>query len=179
MQIIRTKFKDLLIYKRQSHKDSRGYFRELFLEKNLKRKFVFDYFSLSKKNVLRGIHLQVNKPQGKLITVLSGSIFDVCVDCRPDSKTFGEHFSIELSEKNNTSLYIPEGFAHGFCSLTHLTILHYKCTDYRDKKSETGILWNDKDLKIKWPKKRFLISSKDKKNISFKQFLSEKLKSYN
>ena len=98
MQLIKTKFKGLIIYKRPSFIDSRGYFRELFLEKILKKKFIFDYFSLSKKNVIRGLHLQTNKPQGKLITVLSGKIFDVCLDCRPRSKTFGKYFSIELSD---------------------------------------------------------------------------------
>ena len=176
MKIIRTKFKDLLVYKRPSYEDSRGYFRELFLEKILKKKFIFDYFSLSKKNVIRGLHLQTNKPQGKLITVLSGKIFDVCLDCRPKSKTFGKYFSIELSDSQNISLYIPEGFAHGFCSLTDKTILHYKCTNYRDKNSEVGILWNDENLKIKWPNKKHIISLKDKKNIPFRQFLSEKIK---
>ena len=175
MQLIKTKFKGLIIYKRPSFIDSRGYFRELFLEKILKKKFIFDYFSLSKKNVIRGIHMQLVKPQGKLITVLSGKIFDVSVDCRPRSKTFGKYFSIELSEKNNTSLYIPEGFAHGFCSLSENTILHYKCTNYRNKNSEVGILWNDKDLKIKWPKKKYIISARDRKNLPFKQFISEKI----
>lgn len=176
MQVIKTKFKGLIIYKRPSFKDSRGYFRELFLEKNLRKKFIFDYFSLSKKNVIRGIHLQLSKPQGKLITVLSGKIFDVCVDCRRNSETFGKYFSIMLSENNNTSLYIPEGFAHGFCSMSNNTILHYKCTNYRNIKSETGILWNDKDLNIKWPIKKYIVSIKDRKNLTFKQFISEKLK---
>ena len=174
MQIIKTKFKGLFIYKRVSHSDSRGYFRELFLEKVIKKKFIFDYFSLSKKNVLRGIHLQLNKPQGKLITVLLGKIFDVVVDCRVNSNTFGKHFYIELSESKNTSLYIPEGFAHGFCSLSDKSILHYKCTNYRDKNSETGILWNDKDLNIKWPNRKFVVSKKDKRNITFKELISTK-----
>ena len=176
MQLIKTKFKGLIIYKRPSFKDSRGYFRELFLEKNLRKKFIFDYFSVSKKNVIRGIHLQLSKPQGKLITVLSGKIFDVCVDCRRNSRTFGKYFSIMLSENNNKSLYIPEGFAHGFCSMSNNTILHYKCTNYRSIKSETGILWNDKDLNIKWPIKKYIVSIKDRKNLTFKQFISEKLK---
>ena len=176
MQLIKTKFKGLIIYKRPSFKDSRGYFRELVLEKNLRKKFIFDYFSLSKKNVIRGIHLQLSKPQGKLITVLSGKIFDVCVDCRRNSRTFGKYFSIMLSENNNKSLYIPEGFAHGFCSMSNNTILHYKCTNYRSIKSETGILWNDKDLNIKWPIKKYIVSIKDRKNLTFKQFISEKLK---
>ena len=131
-------------------------------------------FLYQKKNVLRGIHLQLVKPQAKLITVLSGKIFDVAVDCRVNSKTFGKHFYTELSETKNTSLYIPEGFAHGFCSLSDKSILHYKCTNYQNKNSETGILWNDKDLKIKWPNRKFIVSKKDKKNITFKELVSGK-----
>ena len=91
----------------------------------------------------------------------------MALDCRIKSKTFGKFFTIYLSEKNNTSLYIPAGFAHGFCSLTNKSILHYKCTNYRDVKSETGILWNDKDLKINWPNNRLIISAKDKKKLYF------------
>lgn len=170
MKIINTKFKDLIIIKKETHYDNRGYFRELFLEKNFKKKFPFDVMSLSKKNVLRGLHLQTKKPQGKLITVIKGSLFDVALDCRKKSRTFGKYFSIKLSESDNTSLYIPEGFAHGFCSLENNTILHYKCTNYRDSKSETGILWNDPKLKIKWPIKNPSISVKDKSNLSFADF---------
>ena len=170
MKIINTKFKDLIIIKKETHYDNRGYFRELFLEKNFKKRFPFDVMSLSKKNVLRGLHLQTKKPQGKLITVIKGSLFDVALDCRKKSKTFGKYFSIKLSESDNTSLYIPEGFAHGFCSLENNTILHYKCTNYRDSKSETGILWNDPKLKIKWPIKNPSISVKDKSNLSFADF---------
>ena len=140
----------------------------------MKKKFIFDYYSLSNKNVIRGLHLQLKKPQGKLITVLSGKIFDVALDCRIKSKTFGKFFTIYLSEKNNISLYIPAGFAHGFCSLTNKSILHYKCTNYRDVKSETGILWNDKDLKINWPNNRLIISAKDKKNYTFLEFIETK-----
>lgn len=174
MQLIKTKFLGLVFYKRDTFRDNRGYFRELFEEKILNKKFVFDYYSLSKKNVLRGIHLQLKKPQGKLITVLSGKIFDVALDCRKNSKTFGKFFSVELSEKGNTSLYIPEGFAHGFCSLTNNTILHYRCTNYRDKNSETGIYWNDKELNINWPKRKFHTSIKDKKNLLFSDFINTK-----
>ncbi len=174
MQIIKTKFSGLIFYKRNTFKDDRGYFRELFLAKDLKKKFKFDYYSFSKKNVLRGIHLQLKRPQGKLITVINGKIFDVVLDCRPKSKTFGHFFSVELSEKENISLYIPEGFAHGFCSLTNNTVLHYRCTNYRDKNSETGIYWKDKSLNINWPKRKFIISSKDKKNILFNDFINSK-----
>ena len=174
LSIIKTKFSGLVIYKRETFTDKRGYFRELFSKKDLNKKFVFDYYSLSKKNVLRGLHLQLKKPQGKLITVLSGKILDVALDCRPKSKSLGQVYTVELSGKENTSLYIPEGFAHGFCSLANNTLLHYRCTNYRDKNSEIGIYWKDKDLDINWPKKRFLISFKDKKNFLFKNFIESK-----
>jgi len=167
MQIIKTKFKGLLIYDKETFKDQRGYFRELYLKKHFKTTFPFDVMSYSKKNVLRGLHLQLKNPQTKLITVLRGKIFDVCVDCRSKSKTFGKYFSIYLSDKENKSLLIPAGFAHGFCSMTEDVVLHYKCSKYRSANSETGILWNDNNLAIKWPNKKFIISDKDKKNISF------------
>ena len=171
MQIIKTNFKDLLVYKKDTFQDNRGYFRELFLQKHFKQKFVFDVMSLSKKNVLRGLHIQTRYPQGKLISVFRGKIFDVCVDCRPNSKTFGKYFYIELDENKNISLFIPEGFAHGFVSMKSNTIIHYKCTTYRNEKSETGILWNDKDLKIKWPIKNPILSEKDAKNQTFSNFI--------
>ena len=172
MKILKTKFKDLLIYKKDTFKDNRGYFRELYLEKHFKTKFPFDVMSYSKKNVLRGLHLQLKNPQAKLVTVLKGQIFDVCVDCRRNSKTFGKYFSIILNEKENTSILIPEGFAHGFYSMSNNVILHYKCSNYRNEKSEVGIIWDDKKLKIKWPNKKPIISDKDKKNMSFQDFVS-------
>ena len=174
MKILKTKFKDLLIYKKDTFKDNRGYFRELYLEKHFKTKFPFDVMSYSKKNVLRGLHLQLKNPQAKLVTVLKGQIFDVCVDCRRNSKTFGKYFSIILNEKENTSILIPEGFAHGFYSMSNNVILHYKCSNYRNEKSEVGIIWDDKKLKIKWPSKKPIVSEKDKKNITFNEFLLSK-----
>jgi len=170
MKIIKTKFKGLLIYDKDTFYDMRGYFRELYLQKHFKTSFPFDVMSYSKKNVLRGLHLQRKNPQAKLITVLSGKIFDVCVDCRKKSKTFGKYFSIILSGKNNKSLLIPAGFAHGFYTLTDKAIIHYKCSKYRHAKSETGLLWKDKELKIKWPIKKLIISKKDKKNMNFTVF---------
>ena len=149
MKIIKTKFKGLFIYKKDTFIDNRGFFRELYLQKNIKQRFPFDVISLSNKNVIRGLHIQLKNPQGKLLTVLSGKIFDVALDCRKKSKTYGKFFTIYLSHKDNTSIYIPEGFAHGFCSLENNTLLHYKCTNYRNSKSEKGILWNDDKLKIK------------------------------
>ena len=169
-KLIKTNFEGLIIYQRDTHIDYRGYFRELYLKNAINKNFIFDYVSLSKKNVIRGLHLQLTNPQGKLITVMSGKILDVVVDCRKKSNTYGKIFKIILSSKQNKSLYIPEGFAHGFCSLTDNSILHYKCTNYRHTKSEIGILWNDKHLNIKWSVKKPIISKKDKKNLSFKNF---------
>ena len=115
--IKKTKFKNLIILKNIPHHDKRGYFKELLKEKNLKNKFPFTVMSYSKKNVLRGMHIQINNPQGKFISVLKGKIFDVSVDLRKNSKTFGKYFSCILSEKNSKSIFIPPGFAHGFLAL--------------------------------------------------------------
>ncbi len=170
MKIIKTKFKDLRILDKETYKDSRGFFRELYLKKYFREDLIFDIMSLSKKNVIRGLHLQTKNPQAKFVTVMRGKIFDVCLDCRKKSKTFGKYFGVTLSEKKNQSLFIPKGFAHGFCTLSDQTIVHYKCSNYRDKNSEVGILWNDKDLNIKWPIKKGIISEKDKNNYSFRDF---------
>jgi dTDP-4-dehydrorhamnose 3,5-epimerase len=170
MKIERTKFKDLLIFKKSNFKDSRGYFLENFKKKLLKYNFPFTCLSFSKKNVLRGLHLQVNKMQGKYISVLKGRIIDVAVDLRKNSRTFGKHYKIELSEKNCKSIFIPPGFAHGFYTLDKENYVLYSCTNYRNKNSEVGILWNDLDLKIKWPTVKPIVSDKDKKNISFDEF---------
>ena len=117
MKIIKTKIKDLLIIKKETYKDNRGYLRELYKEKTLSKKFIFEIISNSKKNVIRGLHLQTNNSQGKYVSVLKGKAFDVAVDLRKNSKTFGQHVSIILSAKHNISFYIPAGFAHGFCAL--------------------------------------------------------------
>jgi len=171
MKIIKTKFKDLLIIKKKTYNDKRGFLRELYKKKLISKNFVFEILSKSKKNVLRGLHLQKNKSQGKYITVLNGKIFDVAVDLRKKSKTFGKYFSIILTGKKNISLYIPPGFAHGFCVLENDTIFHYKCTNYRDANSEIGLLWNDPKLNIKWPIKKPIISKKDGENHSLDELI--------
>ena len=126
MEIVNTKFKDLKIYKKKTFKDSRGYFLELYKKNLLKKNFPFTCISYSKKNVIRGLHLQTKNAQAKYISVLKGRILDV-VDLRKNSKTFGKHFKIILSEKNSTSLYVPEGFAHGFLALDNENYLLYSC----------------------------------------------------
>ena len=171
MKILKTSFKDLLVIKNQKFIDNRGYFREILVEKNLKKRFPFNVVSISKKNVIRGLHYQKKKPQGKYISVIKGKILDVVVDIRKNSKTFGKHYSIILSDENCTSLYIPPGFAHGFACLGKINIVIYSCTNYRVKDNEYGIMWNDKSLKIKWPIKKPIISKKDKLNPKFKDFV--------
>ena len=170
MKIIKTNFKDLFIVKGKRFLDKRGFFRELLVEKLIKKKLVFHVVSKTKKNYLRGLHLQRKNVQGKYISVVKGKIFDVAVDCRKKSTTFGKYYKIILSDKNCTSIYMPPGFAHGLVGLDEENIVVYHCTQYRDKKSETGIKWNDREINIKWPVKKPKISSKDSKNVSFKNF---------
>ena len=173
MKIIKTKIKDLVIIQNNKFKDKRGYFKELLRENLIKQKFIFKVMSFSKKNVIRGLHLQTKDSQGKYVSVIKGSIFDVVVDLRKNSRSFGKKFTIILSENNNKSLYIPPGFAHGFCSLENENYVVYSCSKYRHKKSEIGIDYNDKDLNIKWPTKKPILSKNDLNNISLKNFLSK------
>ena len=168
MEKIKTEFKDLYIFKSKRFKDNRGYFREMFIQRKLNSKIVFYVTSNSKKNVIRGLHFQLKKPQGKFLSVLKGKIYDVALDCRKDSKTFGKYFKIYLSEKNATSIYIPPGFAHGFLGIEKENVVMYGCTNYRHKESEAGIQWNDKNINIKWPIKKPILSNKDRNNKSFK-----------
>jgi len=167
MKIIKTKIKDLLVFESVNFYDNRGYFREVLLEKIIKKRFKFTVISSSKRNVLRGLHMQKKFPQGKYISVVKGKILDVVVDCRKKSKTFGKHFKIIISEKNSKSLYVPPGFIHGFVGLEKENIVLYSCTNYRNKQSELGVKWNDKNLNINWGIKKPILSKKDKDNIHF------------
>jgi len=176
MKIIKTKFKDLLIIENKKYKDSRGFFMELLKNKDLKKKFPFVVYSYSKKNVIRGLHMQTQKSQGKYISVLKGKILDVALDLRKKSKTFGKIFKIILSDKNCKSIYIPPDFAHGFCTLEKDNHIIYSCTKYRHAKSEIGIRYNDKNLKIKWPVQSPIVSIKDKENLNLEDFKKKYLK---
>ena len=177
MQIKKTKFKGLKIVRNKIYRDSRGYFKEDFKSAFFKgAKFIFSCTSKSKKNVLRGLHMQTKNKQGKFVSVLKGSILDVVVDLRKNSKTFGKHYKIRLSDKNGKSIFIPPGFAHGFQALDHENYIIYSCTKYRDKKSEITIDLNDKNLKIKWPSKIRILSNKDKKGISFLNYKKNYIK---
>ena len=126
--------------------------------------------SFKKKNILRGLHLQLKKPQAKMITIVRGKILDVAVDLRKNSKTFGKTFLIEMSEDSDFSLFIPRGFAHGFLCKSKKCTVYYKCDNYRNKNSEKTIQWNDKNLKIKWKIKKPILSKKDKLGLTINEF---------
>ena len=144
MQIKKTRFKGLKIVINKIYKDSRGYFKEDFKSVFFKgTKFIFSCTSKSKKNVLRGLHMQTKNKQGKFVSVLKGSILDVVVDLRKNSKTFGKHYKIELTDKNGKSIFIPPGFAHGFQALENENYVVYSCTQYRDSTSEKVIQFNE------------------------------------
>ena len=148
MKKIKTPLKDLYIFQGKKFSDSRGFLREVFHKKKIKKNLIFSIVSKSKKNTLRGLHLQKEKTQDKFITVLKGEILDVVVDLRKNSKTFGKHFKIILNDQNCKFLLIPQGFAHGFLGEKKENIVLYSCSNYRDKNSEASILWKDKDLNI-------------------------------
>ena len=165
--IKKTNFKDLFLLKNHPYKDKRGYFKELIKENKIKLKFPFFVMSYSKQNVIRGLHIQTKNSQGKLVTVIKGKIFDIALDLRKNSKTFGKYFKCILSESNSNSIFIPPGFAHGFQALEKNNYIIYSCTKYRDSKSEVAIKFNDDQLKIKWPIKKQILSKKDKNAMSF------------
>ncbi|MBB1318450.1 dTDP-4-dehydrorhamnose 3,5-epimerase [Shewanella sp. SR43-4] len=166
MNIIKTKIKDLLIIEPKVFGDDRGFFYETFQAERYKAAgidadFVQDNRSRSSQGVLRGLHFQKTKPQGKLVTVTDGEVFDVAVDLRPGSETFGQHEAIILTGQNKLQFYVPPGFAHGFCVLSDTADFQYKCTDYYDPSDESGLLWNDPSLQIQWPLSKPLLSDKD------------------
>ena len=170
MIIKKTKFKGLLIVKQKNNSDVRGNLRETFNDKFLHKKFVFEYCTTSKKNVMRGFHFQSKFKQSKYVNVIKGKILDYVIDLRKKSKTFGKTFKIILSDKNCLGLYIPEGFAHAYYSYDKYNIIYYKLSNYYKPQFEDGIIWNDKSLKIKWPIKKPKVSKKDSKLQTFNNF---------
>jgi dTDP-4-dehydrorhamnose 3,5-epimerase len=166
MKITKTKIDGLLILQPTVYQDSRGYFMESF-RKNLfdaegVPEFVQDNQSLSSKGTLRGLHFQAPPfAQGKLVRVIAGSVLDVAVDIRKSSPTYGQYFCIELSASNFTQFYIPPGFAHGFETLEDNTVFSYKCTNYYNKESEGGVLWDSKSLQLPWRLTEHILSDKD------------------
>ncbi|MBB2146666.1 dTDP-4-dehydrorhamnose 3,5-epimerase [Pedobacter sp. LMG 31464] len=182
MNIIETPIKDLLVIEPKIWKDPRGYFYESysaksFSEVGINAVFVQDNQSFSQKGTLRGLHAQAPPfAQGKLVRVLQGSVLDVAVDIRKNSATYGEHFALELSGENHKQLWMPPGFLHGFLTLEDNTIFTYKVTNYYDKSSEIGIMWNDPTLNINWSEQvnanEFLLSDKDLVLGNFKDLKS-------
>ena len=177
---IETPIPDLFVIETKMFGDERGFFVESFNKQefqklNLECEFVQDNHSKSQKGILRGLHFQTVNPQGKLVRVASGKVFDVAADLRIGSPTYLQHYSIELSETNNLMMFIPIGFAHGFLSLEDDTHFQYKVTDYFHAESDGGILWSDKDINVNWPFKKYdinepRISEKDRNLPLLKNF---------
>lgn len=156
IQVIETPIEGLYIIEPKVHEDDRGYFLETYNEKDMQEhglnmKFVQDNQSMSTKGVLRGLHFQKQYPQGKLVRVIKGKVYDVAVDLRSYSKTYGQWYGVELSEDNKKQFYISEGFAHGFLVLTDTAEFCYKCTDFYHPGDEGGLAWNDPEIGIEWP----------------------------
>lgn len=180
---IETGIRDLYVIEPTVFGDNRGFFMETYSKKDfneigLTMDFVQDNHSKSKKGVLRGLHFQIKYTQGKLVRVTKGSVYDVAIDLRKNSETFGKWYGVELTEENKKMFYIPEGFAHGFLTLEDETEFQYKCTDYYAPEYDSGVLWNDKDINIEWNLEKYglneetiLLSEKDKKQQTLLQFI--------
>lgn len=174
MKVIDSIFDSIKVFEVEVYHDPRGFFHETFRENQYaeilgsQNKFVQDNQSLSKNKVLRGLHFQKKNPQGKLIRVSYGEVFDVCVDIRKGSATFGEYFGIVLSHENSYQLWVPPGFAHGFIVRSNIAILDYKCTNYYDPNDEVCLLYSDPDINIDWGVTKPIISEKDNKGLLLK-----------
>lgn len=182
---ISTGIKDLFIIEPTVYGDERGFFiesynKEDFFELGIKDEFIQDNHSKSKKGVLRGLHFQTKFAQGKLVRVIRGSVYDVAVDLREESKTFGKWFGIELSADNKKMFFIPKGFAHGFLTLEDETEFTYKCTDFYHPEYDSGIIWNDQDINIEWNFEKYMLqpediilSEKDRKQQTLAEYKSK------
>ena len=173
MKVTKTKLSGVLIIEPSVFGDERGFFKEIFQKERydeigINNSFVQDNYSRSEYGVLRGLHFQKKNPQGKLVSCTLGSVFDVIVDIKPDSKTFSQYIGVEISEKNHLQIWVPPGYAHGFCVLSEIADFHYKCTDFYFPNDEGGIVWNDPDVNVKWPISNPKLSSKDLKLPSLK-----------
>ena len=166
MKITATALPGVLIIEPTLFGDARGFFLETFqiqryADAGITQTFVQDNHSRSQKNVLRGLHFQRTRPQGKLVSVSRGAILDITLDINPQSATFGQHIAVELNDETHQQVWIPPGYAHGFCVLSDSADMHYKCTQPYDPEDEAGVLWNDPDLHIAWPTDAPLLSNKD------------------
>ncbi|GKX67804.1 dTDP-4-dehydrorhamnose 3,5-epimerase [Inconstantimicrobium mannanitabidum] len=176
-KFVDTGIKDLYIIEPNVFGDNRGYFMETynkqdFLQAGLTMEFVQDNESKSSKGVLRGLHFQTQHTQGKLVRVTSGEVFDVAVDLRKGSPTYGQWKGVLLTEENKKQFYVPEGFAHGFLVVSDEAVFNYKCTDFYAPEFEGGVMWNDPDIGVEWPLEGIndiILSDKDEKHKSFKE----------
>jgi len=180
MNVKETKLPGVLVLEPDVFSDERGFFLETwnrtrYENAGIQGPFVQDNASFSKKGVLRGLHFQYPQSQGKLVQVLSGQVVDVAVDIRVGSPTFGQWISEVLSDANHRQMYIPPGFAHGYYVTSETAVFSYKCTDFYNPATESGIIWNDPDLKIKWPMKEPIVSPKDADYSRLKDFPIDKL----
>ncbi len=180
MNIISTSLEGVLIIEPKVFKDQRGFFMETYHQEKYRqhgidRVFVQDNVSYSAHGTLRGLHYQVTRPQAKLVQVMQGEVFDVAVDIRPGSATFGQWTGVYLSSENCRQLFIPEGFAHGFCVLSDDAVFCYKCSDFYAPHDEGGILWSDPDIGIEWLVKEPIVSEKDAKYPRLKERTPEQL----
>lgn len=180
MEIIQTKLSGAVIVQPKIFGDARGFFfeswnRERYAAEGLDIDFVQDNLSFSRRGVLRGLHFQNPNAQGKLVQVLHGEVFDVAVDIRVGSPTFGQHAAVTLSADNKRQFYIPPGFAHGFCVTSETALFAYKCSDIYNPKAEGSVLWNDPDLGIEWPVAAPELSGKDAEGIRLADFPRERL----
>lgn len=169
MIINTTPLDGLLVIEPKSFQDERGFFLETYqaqryFDAGIVDVFVQDNHSRSQKNVLRGLHFTKNKPQAQIVTVIRGKVFDVVVDIRKNSPTFGQWFGTELSSEGTRQIYMPHGFAHGFCVLSECADLHYKVSQRYDPTDDGGLIWNDDQIKIDWPIKNPIVSLKDQNN---------------
>jgi dTDP-4-dehydrorhamnose 3,5-epimerase len=166
MRVTPTELPEVLLVEPDVHRDARGFFLESFHSRKYEAfgipgPFVQDNHSASAAGTLRGLHLQVKQPQGKLVRVVAGEVLDVAADVRRGSPTFGRWVAVRLSAENFLQCFVPAGFAHGFCVLSETAHLEYKCTSFYDPADEIGIAWNDPELRIAWPIERPLLSAKD------------------
>ena len=184
MDVYSTVLTGVLVIEPKVFKDERGFFLETFQKKRyeklgIQETFVQDNLSYSKRNTIRGLHYQFPQSQGKLIYVLSGEVFDVVVDIRKNSPTFGKWYGEYLSGENKKQLWIPAGFAHGFCVTSEEVLFGYKCTDYYNPDTERSIKWNDADIGVNWPVNNGIISEKDNSAKLLKDISSDLLPAYN
>ena len=183
MKFVTTPLPGVILIELDAYPDPRGFFVETYHQKKyaeggIRGPFVQDNFSRSSKGTLRGLHAQLTRPQGKLVRVVSGEIWDVAVDIRPKSPSYKKWYGVHLSAQQPQQLYVPVGFAHGFCVLSDIAEMEYKCTDLYDPSNELHLLWNDPDVAIQWPIENPILSTKDRDGVTLRAIESKLVKSF-